>query len=438
MTIARHLLPALLLLAGHGTGYAQIATNPAQAVDLDAIAAVVNNDVVLYSELNRSGRQVAQNLKRQGTPLPPNEVLARQVLERLIIQRLELQRAAETGIRVDDRTLNQAIANIAANNNLSLTEFRRALLAEGYDYPSFREEVREKIIIERLTQREIQNRVSVSEQEVDDYLSSQRALSGNARQLKLAQIFIAFPEKAGVEEITSARNEALRLRKEAQAGANFSELAVANSDAGDALQGGDLGWIGQNQLPTEFATPLSRLTNGGISDPIRTPNGFYLFKLLEVRGTDQRHVVDQTHPRHILIRVDEHTSANEARRKLDRLRIRLNGGADFATLAKAQSDDTGSAAKGGDLGWVNPGDLVPQFEQVMNSLKPGELSQPFETQFGWHLVQVIERRSQDNTDQYQRNQAREVIGKRKSEEALDSWLRQLRDEAYVDIRLGKQ
>jgi peptidyl-prolyl cis-trans isomerase SurA len=432
--IPRYLFVTLLALAG---SLGQQGVAQAQTHDLDAIAAVVNNDVVLYSELNRAGARIAKNLRSQGTPLPPQQVLARQVLERLIIQRLELQRAQETGIRVDDRTLNQAVTSIASNNKLSMAEFRRALLAEGYDYNSFREEIRDKIIIERLTQREIQNRVKVSEQEIDDYLSSQQSLSGNSRELHLAQIFVGIPEQPGSTDISTARSEALRLRNEALGGANFAKLAVANSDAGDALQGGDLGWVKQSELPTAFAMPLSRMATGDVSEPIRTPNGFYLLKVVATKGGG-RHIVKQTHARHILIRVDERTSATTAKNKLTRLRARVQGGSDFGAIAKAQSDDTGSAVKGGDLGWVNPGDLVPQFEQVMDRLGPGQISQPFETPFGWHIVQVIDRRTQDNTSQFQRNQAREVIAKRKSEEALDAWLRQLRDEAYVDIRLGKE
>ena len=427
------LIPALCiaaLLAMTGPARAQ------QAIDLDAIAAVVNNDVVLYSELNTAGKRVADILRSQGTPLPPQQVLANQVLERLIMKRLQLQRAEETGIRVDDRTLNQAINNIAANNDLSLTQFRRALLSQGMDYGSFREEVRDKIVMERLTQREIQNRIKVSEQEIDDFISNQKGLSGQGRELHLAQIVITIPEAAGVEQISSARTKASRLRKEAIGGANFAELAVANSDGGDALQGGDLGWTKQNELPSAFAAAVSRLSAGGITEPIRTPSDFRIIKVVAARG-GQRHIVDQTKVRHILIRVDERTSADTARAKLARLRIRINGGEDFATLAKAQSDDTGSAPKGGALGWVNPGDLVPQFEQVMNNLQPNQISQPFASPFGWHIAQVLERRSQDDTNQFQRNQARETIAANKADEELDAWLRRLRNEAYVDIRLDK-
>ena len=430
----RHLLRVLgiaIIIVGSGQASAQ-----QQALDLDAIAAVVNNDVVLYSELNRAGQRIADNLRKQGTPLPPQQVLARQVLERLIMQRLQLQRAQETGIRVDDRTLNLAISNIAANNELNLTQFRRALLAEGIDYAAFREEVRDKITLERLTQREIKNRVKVSEQEIDDFLSNQKELAGQGRELHLAQIIITIPEAAGVEQIASARSEATRLQKEAASGANFAELAVANSDGGDALKGGDLGWTKQNKLPSVFAGAVSRLAPGGVSEPIRTPSDFRIIKVLDSRG-GQQHIVDQTKVRHILIRVDERTSSAAARAKLDRLRLRIQAGEDFNSLAKAQSDDTGSAPKGGELGWVNPGDLVPQFEQVMNTLEPGEISKPFKTPFGWHIAQVEERRKQDNTNQFQRNQARETIAKRKADEELDAWLRRLRDEAYVDIRLDK-
>ena len=430
--LRQSLLAGLIAIGLLASGHA----NAQQTQDLDAIAAVVNNDVVLYSELNAAGQRIAQTLKQAGTPLPPQQVLARQVLERLISKHLQLQRARETGIRVDDRVVNQAIANIAANNDLSLTEFRRALLSQGMDYAAFREEVRDKITLERLTQREIDNRVTVSEQEIDDFIKTQDALAGSGRELKLSQIVVNIPDAPSADDISKARAEAERLRQAAIGGANFAELAVANSNGGEALQGGDLGWNKQAELPSMFAAAVSTLSSGGISEPVRTPGAFRIIKVDAVRG-EQRRIIDQTHVRHILIRVDERTSAAEARHKLDRLRIRIQGGEDFAKLAKARSDDTGSAPKGGDLGWVNPGDLVPQFEHVMNQLKPGEISQPFASPFGWHIAQVLERRSQDNTDQFQRNQAREAIHARKADEELDAWLRRLRDEAYVDIRLGK-
>lgn len=428
------LQPALAALIALGL-LVSGSSNAQQAQDLDAIAAVVNNDVVLYSELNTAGSRIAQKLRQAGTPLPPQQVLARQVLERLIVQRLQLQRARETGIRVDDRIVNQAIANIASNNDLSLSEFRRALLSQGIDYATFREEVRDKITLERLTQREIDNRITVSEQEIDDFIKTQNALAGSGRELKLSQIVVNIPDAPSADDISKARAKAEQLRQRAVSGTSFTELAVASSDGGNALQGGDLGWNKQAELPSAFAAAVSTLSSGGISQPVRSPGAFHIIKVDAVRG-EQRRIVDQTHVRHILIRVDEQTSAAAARSKLDRLRIRIQGGEDFAKLAKAQSDDTGSAPKGGDLGWVNPGDLVPQFESAMNQLQPNEISQPFASPFGWHIAQVLERRSQDNTDQFQRNQAREAIAARKADEELDAWLRRLRDEAYVDIRLG--
>ncbi len=431
-TLARHcwllaLLP--LLFANSQAARAQ--------VDLDAIVAVVNNDVVLYSELNSAGNKVVRSLQQQGTPIPPQAVLVRQVLERLIVQRLQLQRARETGIRVDDRTLNLAISNIAKGNKLGLTEFRRILLAEGYDYGAFREEVRDKITLERLIQREVSDRIRVSDQEIDDYLSSQRAIGVNNREVKLAHILIGVPEAASTAQIAKAKAEATRLRQQALNGANFAELAVAHSSGSEALDGGDLGWRPIGSLPGGFVQVIAALGSGDISQPIRSPAGFHLFKVEAVRG-EQRRIVEQTHVRHILIRVDEKTSADQARRTLDRLRIRITGGENFEAIARARSDDTGSAPRGGDLGWVNPGDLVPQFEQTMNKLDPGQVSQPFASPFGMHLAQVLERRSQDNTDQFQRNQAREAITERKAEEDEDNWLRRLRDEAYVDIRLDEE
>jgi len=253
-----------------------------------------------------------------------------------------------------------ASPNIASNNDLSLSEFRRSLLSQGMDYAAFREEVRDKITLERLTQREIDNRITVSEQEIDDFIKTQNALAGSGRELKLSQIVIGIPDAPGADDIAKARAKAVKLRQAAVGGANFAELAVTNSAGGEALQGGDLGWNKQAELPSMFAAAVSSLSSGGISEPVRTPGAFHIIKVDAVRG-EKRRIVEQTRVRHILIRVDEHTSAAEARRKLERLRIRIQGGEDFAKLAKARSDDTGSAPKGGSLGWVNPGDLVPQF-----------------------------------------------------------------------------
>jgi peptidyl-prolyl cis-trans isomerase SurA len=408
----------------------------AQILELDRIVAIVNDDVIVESELSARVETVRAQMRDSSTQPPPEGVLRRQVLDRLIIDRLQLQLAERGGLRVDDETLNQSVAAIAAQNQLSLREFRDILERDGYDFGKFREEVRNELLISQLRLRQVDNRIRVSPQDIDNFLATLTRQGGQASSYHLGHILIAVPEAASPEQIAAVRVQAEEALARLRDGADFAQTATALSDGQQALAGGDLGWRTAAELPTIFADAIPGLAVGEMTDLIRSPSGFHIVKLLALRGEEQV-MVTQTHARHILIRPDEPVSPAEARRRLEALRERLENVESFAELARAHSQDSGTASKGGDLGWVNPGALIPAFERVMNSLQLGELSEPFETQFGLHIVQVLERREHDDTEQARRGKAAEEIRARKLEEELQNWLRQIRDEAYVEYRLDE-
>lgn len=401
---------------------------------LDRIVAVVNNDVIVMSELQQRMRLVRAQLRQAGTPAPPASVLRRQVLEKMIMDRLQLQLAKSSGLSVDDDTLNRTIQNIAQKNGLTVRQFRDVLEQGGYDFSKFREDVRNQLLISQLQQRDVTSRITVTPREIENYLATKAQQGAAAKDYHLAHILIAVPEAASPEQIAAARKKADGVLQQLRNGADFAQTAVAVSDDPQALHGGDLGWRKGSELPTIFANIVPKMHPGEISGLIRSPSGFHIIKLLGVRG-QARHVITQTHVRQILIRTNEVTSNADARTQLEQLRERIENGASFAELARAHSDDRASAINGGDLGWVNPGQVVPRFEKVMNSLQPDQISEPFRTQFGWHILEVLGRRQYDGTEEVKRSQAAEAIRRRKTEEALQSWLRQLRDEAYVELRL---
>lgn len=406
------------------------------AVELDHIVAVVNDDVVMASELNERVRTVKDQMRQQGTQLPPTSVLKKQVLDRLILNKLQLQMARDTGIRVDDETLNRTISNIAAENQVSLAEFRNILERDGYSYPQFREDIRNEIMISRLRQRAVDNRVSVTDREIENFLSTQEHQGEIESEYRLSHILIALPSSPSTKQVDETRDLAEKVLDELNSGADFGKTAATYSDGQQALQGGDLGWRKASELPTLFSGLVSHMDKGEISDLIRSPSGYHIIKVTGVRDSEKT-MITQTHARHILIKPDELTTDEDAVRRLKQLKLRIEGGADFGELARGHSNDTVSAADGGDLGWVNPGDLVPQFEEVMDSLKPGEVSNPFKTQFGWHIVQVLERREHDSTEDLKRARARKAIRQRKLEEARENWLREMRENAYVEYRLDE-
>ena len=402
------------------------------AVELDRIAAVVNDDVVMLSELNDRVRQVKANLQEQNSPLPPETVLEKQVLDRLILQKLQIQMALKTGIRVDDETLNRTISNIAAQNKLSLAQFREILEKDKYSYAKFREDMRNEILVSRLQQRQVDNRIMVSDREIDNYLANKEHMGDNDMEYHLEHILIATPDGAGADELTRIRDKANKALTELHAGKDFDKVAATYSDSGE--KGTDLGWLKANQIPTLFTDFVADMSKGDVSNLITSPSGYHIIKLDDIRS-EQKYIVTQTHARHILLKPDELNSEDQVKQRLEQLKQRIEGGADFAELAKGNSVDTMSAAEGGDLGWSNPGDLVPEFEEVMKNLKVGEISEPFQTRYGWHIVQVLGRRQHDSSDDIRRAKAREEIRKRKLAEARESWLRQMREDAYVEYRI---
>jgi peptidyl-prolyl cis-trans isomerase SurA len=406
-------------------------------VMLDRIAVIVNDEVITIHELNSRIDTVLRQLKREGTPTPSRAELEKQLLERMITDRVQLQFAKETGMRVDDLQLDRAVARIAETNGMTLQAFRDVLERDGVPFGAFREDIRAEIVMQRLREREVENKLVVSESEIDGYLAD-AAKTVALNEYNLAHILVRVPEQAGAEQIEARRIRAEQARTQIAGGVDFRQVAAAFSDAPDALQGGVLGWRAEDRLPTLFVEALSKLRIGETSSVLRSSNGFHLVKLLERRGSSGTPKIQQTHVRHILVKINELVSETEARRKLVDLKQRLdNKAADFAELARQHSNDT-SAPKGGDLGWVYPGDTVPEFERVMDALKPGEVSGLVQTPFGLHLIEVLERRQEDVSQERQRQQARQALRARKSDEAYQEWLRQQRDQAYVEYRLEER
>lgn len=422
-----------IILPFYTAGAADTSTAPLEHVD--KIVAVVNDDVITSTELDNRLRSIKEQLKSQSSPVPPDSALKKQVLDRMILASLQLQLADQNGIRVDDETLNRTIERIAQNNKLTVPEFRTVLENEGYDFATFREDIRREILINRVQQRQVSDRITVTKQEIDNFLDAQRAHGNTGVEYHLDHILVAVPDAASSERIQAARKKAEGILTKLRAGANFQETAIAVSDGQQALQGGDLGWHKAAELPTIFVDQVLKMKTGDISNLIRSPSGFHIIKLLEQRN-GERHIVTQTHARHILIRPDELTSDESAQTRLKEIRQRIENGADFADQARKYSNDTATASSGGDLGWINPGEMVPNFEAHINKLATGEISEPFKTAFGWHIAQVLERRRRDETDTFLRSQAREAIRQRKTDEELQSWLARLRDDAYVENRLN--
>ena len=434
MTMAiRNLLAAItgaLLLA------TAVQAAPDEIIEADRIVAVVGDDVITQHELRVRLAAALRELKKQGTPLPAQSELERQMLERVIMERLQLQAARDGGIRVDDLQLDQAIGRIAAGNRMTPAQFRQALERDGVQYAKFREEIRNEITMVRLREREVDSRLVITDGEIDNYIANQ-ATTGGGEEYQLAHILLRAPEAASPEQLQRLRQRAEQAQKRAQAGENFAELAAAFSDAPDALQGGNLGWRPLDRLPSLYAEAAARLQPGEVSPLLRSSAGFHVVKMGGRRGGTVSASIQQTRARHILIRVNEVVSEPEARHRIDSLRERLVNGADFAELARQYSQD-GSAAKGGDLGWVNPGDTVPEFEQAMNALKDGELSPVVQSPFGMHLIQVSERRQRDVSEERQRAAARQALRERKLDEAYQEFLRQLRSRVYVENRLDEK
>lgn len=404
---------------------------------LDRVVAIVNDEALTQYEINEQKRIVLGQMQAQKVAPPAPDVLDKQLLERLITERVLLQYAKETGIRVDDTQVERAILRIAQDNKLSADDFRRAVEREGILYAKYREDIRNEIVIQRLREREVDGRISVSDAEVEYFLATLNAQTGGEVEYRLAHVLVLVPEQASPEQIDAKRKRADEALRQINAGAEFAQVAAGYSDAQDALQGGTLGWRAPARLPTVFADPVRGMKPGEVSGVLRSAAGFHIVKLLETRSRNAPTVVDQTRARHILVKVSEVTADAEAKLKIDRVRERLDLGAKFEEQARLNSEDA-SAGKGGDLGWLSPGDTVPDFERAMERLKPGEVSAPVRTQFGWHLIQVQDRRTQDITAERQRDQARMALRQRKSDEAFQDWVRQTRDRSYVEIKADER
>ncbi len=434
---------AALALLGLVIGAAQAApatpTNnhrSSQPQTLDRIVAVVNDGVITQNQLNARVRSATMQLHRQKVQLPPADILRQQVLDQMVTERAQVQAAKEAGIQVDDAELEQALIRVAANQKMTPQQMRQTVEKDGVTWPEFREEIRNQMMIARVREREVDAKINVSPGEVDNFLANQGA-AGAGEEVHIAHIVIRIPEGASPETLNKLRMKAVSIDEQARAGRDFAQLAATYSESNDALQGGDLGFRPVDSLPQVMSSAIANLKPGQVSDVVRSPSGFHIVKLIARKGGSALPQVQQTHARHILIKVTEVTSEAEARQKIGQVHSRLKSGEDFAALAKLYSQD-GSAQKGGDLGWLYPGDTVPAFDQAMNALKVGEISNPVQTQFGFHIIQVLERRTTDVSQERQRQRATMALRQRKMEEANQEWVRQVRDRAYVEIRLDDQ
>jgi len=404
-----------------------------RTVLLDRVVAVVNDEALTQYEIDDQKKTVLAQMKLQNVTPPAPDVLEKQLLDRLITERAILQYAKENGVKVDDTQVERALLRIAQDNKLSPDEFRVALRREGIEYEKYREDIRKEILIQRLRDREVDSRVTVSDSEVEAFLASQNSQAGGDAEYRIAHILVIVPEKASPDQIEAKRRRAEEALKQVRDGTDFAQVAAGFSDASDALQGGGLGWRTAARLPNVFVESMRVMKPGDVSGVLRSATGFHIVKLQETRNRNAPTVVEQTRARHILIKVSEVVSESEGKARIERIRDRLETGAKFEDQAKLNSEDA-SSSKGGELGWLSPGDTVADFEAAMAKLKIGELSVPVRTQFGWHLIQVEERRTQDITAERKRDQARMALRQRKSEEAFQNWLRQMRDSAYVEIK----
>jgi peptidyl-prolyl cis-trans isomerase SurA len=430
---ARLIVSTALALFAAGV-CAQPTNAPSPVVTVDRVIAIVNDEAVTQYELDDARRVVQQQMKQQKVQPPAADVLDKQVLERLITQRALLQQAKEDGVKIDDSQVERAIQRIATENKLSTEDFRKLLGRENIPYAKYRDDIRNEMLVQRLREREVDSKVQVSDAEVDQYLATLKAQNAGETEYRIAHILVMVPEQASADQIENRRQRAEEALRSIRSGADFAQIAASFSDATDALQGGSLGWRSGARLPTIFADTVREQKVGTVSGVLRSAAGFHIVKLLEKRSQDDATLVDQTHARHILVRVNELTSEAEAKSKIERMKDRLDSGASFADLAKLNSEDA-SAAKGGDLGWLSAGDTVAEFDEAMKKLQPNQVSPPVRTSFGWHLIEVLERRKQDVTIDRARNEAQTAIRQRKADEAFQDWVRQVRDKAFVEIRL---
>jgi peptidyl-prolyl cis-trans isomerase SurA len=423
-----------LTLAGLGAVHAQTRELATKGVLLDRIAAIVNDGVVLNSDLDQQIEVISDRLREQKLELPPQNVLRQQVLERLVVQEIQMQRADKDGIKVPDETLNSALQEVAQRNNISFSQLPQVLSQQGIDYAAYREEMRRELMLGMLRQRDVLQRISVTPREIDQYLDKQTKTPNEHNEYNVSHILIAVGETASPDQIEDAGKRAQDVYKRAKAGEDFAKLAVANSNSQTALEGGALGWRKGSELPTFLTDLIVKLKAGEVSEPLRTPTGYHIIKLNDVRTEEKKTIEDQVHVRHILMKTNEIEDDATVKQKLETLRQRIMKGEDFGGLAQTNSADAPSQSQGGDLGWNVPGTYVPEFQQAIADLKDGEISEPFRTQFGWHIVQMLGRRRVDNTDEVRRHEAAEAIRASKADEETELWLRRLRDEAFVEFK----
>jgi peptidyl-prolyl cis-trans isomerase SurA len=400
---------------------------------VDRVVAVVNDSVITERELEERVSTVNRQLEKQGTPLPAQEILSRQLLERLILETLQLQHAKEVGLKLDDQELDRALQRIAQDNKMTATELRDNLAKDGVSFVRFRDEIRREMTVARVRENAVESRVAVSESEVETELSQQTARPQGEAEYLAAHILVQIPEQISADELQARQtraNEALAALKK---GTDFGQVSATYSDAQEALTGGNLGWRTAAKLPTMFVEAMQNLGKGETSSVLKSGNGFHIVKLLDKRGQGAVQTVTQTHARHILIKVNDSQNEADAKRRILQIKNRIDSGGDFVEIAKAFSEDL-SASKGGDLGWVYPGDTVPEFDRTMNSLQANQISQPFLTNFGWHILQVLARRDSEVSAERNRVAARLGLRQRKADEAYQQWLLQLRDSAYVEYR----
>ncbi len=409
------------------------ATSGNRVVPLERVVAVVNDEALTQFELDEQKRILLAQMQASNVRPPNADALNSQVLERLITERALLQFAKDNGIRVEDQMVERTILRIAQENKMTPEELRRALDREKISYAKYREDIRREVTIQRLREREVDARVIVSEAEVDNYLATVAAQAGGEHEYLLSHILVTVPEQASPVQIDARRRRAEEALAAVKSGREFSQVAASFSDSGDAAQGGDFGWRTPARLPAVFIEAVKTMKNGDVSPVLRSPGGFHVIKLNNSRSLNAPTVVEQTKVRHILVRVSEVTSESDAKAKIDRIRDRIESGAKFADQAKVGSED-GTSVKGGELGWVSPGDTVPEFEAAMAKLKIGEMSPPVRTPFGWHIIMVDERRTEDITQTRRRDVARNAIRQRKSDEQFQEFLRQVRDKAYVEYK----
>jgi len=400
---------------------------------LDRVVAVVGEEALMESELQDRMQMVRSQIKDRGLNVPPDEVLREQVMERLVIDTIQLQLAEKNGLRIDEQTLSGTIDRIARQNNMTRNQFRQAIENDGMTFAAFREQIRQEMLISQVRQRQVGQRIQVSQQEIDNYLSSPEALEEEGREFRVAHILIPVPDSPSPEEVASAQEKAKELLNEIRKEKNFQEVAVSASAGDQAFSGGDLGWRTALALPSLFADRVVTLKEGETAGPIRSPSGFHLIQLLETRG-GSKHLVEQTRARHLLLTPNALRDEEATQALILQMRQRIQEGESLATLASEYSDDRASRQSGGDLGWVSPGQMVPAFEKAMQELEPGEVSQPVQSRFGWHLIEVEERRQADVTDTTRRQQVQQLLSERRFEEEVQNWLREIRDSTWVEIR----